>query len=92
MIADCLNIKYNYESASSIEPLPDLNQSTAELSSPIPLELVSQMQSASMSADLDLILELVSQLDQAWPQTAARIRALASSLHYNELLAYLKDK
>ena len=92
LIADCLNIKYNYESASSIEPLPDLNQSTAELSSPIPLELVSQMQSASMSADLDLILELVSQLDQAWPQTAARIRALASSLHYNELLAYLKDK
>jgi PAS domain S-box-containing protein len=96
LIADCLDVKYIYDSIPLIESkfksLPERNDTLPDETVPIPAEFVAKIQSAAMAADLDLILELTNQADLTWPQTAARIRALASGLHYIELLNYLKGK
>ena len=88
-IEGCLGVQYLYEEETA--PGPAVGTTQAALPDELPAELRHRMIEAAMSADLDLLLELVAQAEGLALPFAARLRGLAAAYRYEELLELLRE-
>jgi len=89
-----LSVKYRYAEESNPTPpmvssLPDTALRTAVAA--LPRDLVAKLRQATLSADLEHILELSEQAGVHSPGIAQEIRRLATGFAYENLLALLKN-
>ena len=91
-IKNCLDVRYIYEEAKSNGKNELSDELTLKTIIDIPEPLVVKMQQATLSADLDQLLEYIVQLSGKWPQLAAKLRDMAENFKYDELIAVFRER
>jgi len=91
-IKKCLDIRYIYEEAKSTGASEISDELTLKAISDIPEPLVGKMLQATLSADLDQLLEYIARLSGEWPQLAAKLRDMAENYRYDELIVVFRER
>lgn len=91
-IKSCLNVRYIYEDAKSDGKTEISDEHTLTAIADIPEPLAGKMLQATLSADLDQLLEYIVQLSGKWPQLAAKLRDMAENFRYDELIAVFRER
>jgi CheY-like chemotaxis protein len=86
-----LGVQYNYQKA----PSGRINKTgkIAKLSfDDLPDNLASRMLEAAVRVDLDCLLELIEEAAEKFPAAAGKLREMAKSFRYDELIKLLKNR
>ncbi|HEX2946144.1 MAG TPA: response regulator [Clostridia bacterium] len=91
-IKKCLNVRYIYEDSKSNGKIEISDELALKTILDVPAPLVEKMLQATLSADLDQLLEYIVQLSGKWPQLASKLREMAENYKYDELIAVFRER
>jgi CheY-like chemotaxis protein len=96
MLIKHLGVKFIYEELETLTPLPTSSGPQEQLLSSedldiIPLEILSELKSAAIEADLTRILELIDQVSDLDPEVADQLGFIARNFEYQKLMSLLEQ-
>src|SRR4051812_41906083 len=81
-----VGVEYEYADDSAAAPATEAAELTPESLAALPAQLIDPMREAVVTADLDLLLAKIQEIESRDPRIAKGLRRLAEGFHYQKLL------